>query len=124
MEPPKQLSNTTQKALIFNRGAPLNSEAIISAIGADHFGGSLSQNKMEQILRQWVGRELITKTMGNLFDSCMDDFTSILISEALNLTGVNRSRAAKLLGISKPTLHSKIEKYNIKLKTSVKEDLS
>ncbi|MBL7196293.1 MAG: hypothetical protein ISS64_08385, partial [Desulfobacterales bacterium] len=33
-------------------------------------------------------------------------------------------RAAKLLGISKPTLHSKIEKYNIKLKTSVEEDLS
>ena len=42
----------------------------------------------------------------------------------ISITGGNRSRAAKLLGISKPTLHSKIEKYNIKLKTSVEEDLS
>lgn len=120
----RELSNTIQKALIFNRGAPLNSEDIINAIGADHFGGDFSENKMEQILRQLAGRKLITKNTGNLFDSCMDDFASILISEALNLTEGNRSRAAKLLGISRPTLHSKIEKYNIKLKTSVKEDLS
>ncbi|MBC8431944.1 MAG: hypothetical protein H8D96_08480, partial [Desulfobacterales bacterium] len=30
--------------------------------------------------------------------------------------------AAKLLGISRPTLHSKIEKYGLKLETSVKEN--
>jgi DNA-binding protein Fis len=58
----------------------------------------------------------------NLFDALMDRFASILISEALNLTDGNRSRAAKLLGLSRPTLHSKIEKYGIKLKTSVEED--
>ncbi|MDX2439830.1 MAG: helix-turn-helix domain-containing protein, partial [Desulfobacterales bacterium] len=46
------------------------------------------------------------------------------ISEALTLSGGNRSRAAKLLGISRPTLHSKIEKYDLKIKTSVKKDLS
>jgi DNA-binding protein Fis len=42
--------------------------------------------------------------------------------EALNLTGGNRSRAAKLLGLSRPTLHSKIEKYRLKLETSVSEE--
>ena len=52
----------------------------------------------------------------------MDRFASILISEALNLTGGNRSSAAKLLGLSRPTLHSKIEKYHLKFETSIKED--
>jgi len=46
----------------------------------------------------------------------------MLVSQALNLTGGNRSRAAKLLGVSRPTLHSKIEKYNLKIETSVKGD--
>lgn len=40
----------------------------------------------------------------------------------LRLTGGNRSKAAKLPGLSRPTLHSKIEKYRLKLETSVKED--
>jgi DNA-binding protein Fis len=34
--------------------------------------------------------------------------------EALNLTGGNRSRAAKLLGLSRPTLLAKVEKYEIR----------
>jgi DNA-binding protein Fis len=55
----------------------------------------------------------------NLFDSLIDDTASIVISEALNLTGGNRSRAAKLLGLSRPTLQAKIEKYRLKIETSV-----
>ena len=59
--------------------------------------------------------------MKHLFDACIDRFASLLISEALNLTDGNRSRAAKLLGLSRPTLHSKIDKYKIRLETTVKE---
>jgi DNA-binding protein Fis len=43
----------------------------------------------------------------------------MLIKEVLNYTDGNRSRAAKLLGITRPTLHSKIEKYQLSFKTSV-----
>jgi len=50
-----------------------------------------------------------------------DHLAGLLVGEALNLTDGNRSRAAKLLGLSRPTLHSKIEKYGLKLKTSVEE---
>ena len=56
------------------------------------------------------------------FEKIMDHFAGILVGEALNLTAGNRSRAAKLLGLSRPTLHSKIEKYGLKLKTSVEEE--
>jgi len=74
------------------------------------------------MLHQLVRQELTTKARKNVFDSCIDHFASVIISEALNLTGGNRSRAAKLLGLSRPTLHSKIEKYSLKLEISVKEN--
>jgi DNA-binding protein Fis len=56
----------------------------------------------------------------DVFEACMDHFASLVISEALDLTSGNRSRAAKLLGISRPTLLSKIDKYRLRVETSVK----
>ncbi|MCX8012055.1 MAG: hypothetical protein N3A64_02725, partial [Desulfobacterota bacterium] len=40
----------------------------------------------------------------------------------LIITGGNRVRAAKILGLSRPTLQAKIEKYKIKIETSVKTE--
>ncbi|KPK21833.1 MAG: hypothetical protein AMK69_20910, partial [Nitrospira bacterium SG8_3] len=58
------------------------------------------------------------------FDSCMDWIAKIIVAEALTLTGGNRSQAARLLGLTRPTLHSKIEKYHLKFGTTVKEEES
>jgi DNA-binding protein Fis len=52
----------------------------------------------------------------------MDRFASILISETLDMTGGNRSKAARLLGLSRPTLQAKIEKYRLKVETSIKSE--
>jgi DNA-binding NtrC family response regulator len=108
-----------QKSLIFNRGAPITPEDINQAISEKNHTSKAGQEKMDELLRQLVRRELLDARK-NMFDSCMDLFAAILISEALNLTGGNRSRASKLLGLSRPTLHSKIEKYGLKLETSVR----
>lgn len=43
----------------------------------------------------------------------LDDLIRRLIIQALDLTGANRTRAAKLLGISRPTLVYRIEKHGI-----------
>jgi DNA-binding NtrC family response regulator len=48
----------------------------------------------------------------------------LLIKETLDLTHGNRSHAAKLLGMSRPTLHAKIEKYNIGPGSSSREQLA
>jgi DNA-binding protein Fis len=58
----------------------------------------------------------------NRFDRCMDAVASILVREAISLCSGNRSKAAKLLGISRPTLHAKIDKYGLRIETAVKED--
>jgi DNA-binding NtrC family response regulator len=120
----RELGNTIQKALIFNRGAAICKEDIMQAIQRDNVRNSLHYEKDEQTIRQWVRRMLTSPVHEKRFDDCMDRFANIIISEALNFTDGNRSQAAKLLGLSRPTLHSKIEKFGLELKTSVKNDSS
>jgi len=118
----RELENTIQKALIFNRGAPVSVEDTSQSIRGKSSGKSAGAKTDDEAILQWVNRILASKTKENLLDWSMDRFARMLISQALNLTGGNRSLAAKLLGVSRPTLHSKIEKYNIRIETSVKGD--
>ncbi|MDM8525137.1 sigma-54 dependent transcriptional regulator [Desulfococcaceae bacterium HSG8] len=120
----RELSNVIQKALIFNRGAPLSPDDITQAIIEKKPGSGTDENEnnSNKVLQELARRELTGSSRKNMFEWCIDHFASIVIREALNLTDGNRSRAAKLLGLSRPTLHSKIEKYRIKLKTSAKKD--
>ena len=73
----------------------------------------------DEPIRYWVKNHFTKSQRGGVYDTCMDHFASILISEALKITGGNRSDAAKLLGISRPTLHSKLEKYDLRIEVSV-----
>jgi DNA-binding protein Fis len=68
----------------------------------------------DDIIRQWVHHALTTEKSKEIFGDLVDHFAQLLIMEALNLTGGNRSRAAKLLGLSRPTLLAKVEKYEIR----------
>jgi DNA-binding NtrC family response regulator len=120
----RELGNTIQKALIFNRGAAICQEDILQAIQGNNVCISINYEKSEEAIRQWVRKMLTLPSNEKRFDDCMDRFANIIISEALNYTDGNRSQAAKLLGLSRPTLHSKIEKFGLEFKTSVKEDAS
>lgn len=74
-------------------------------------------------MRKWVNEMLRTPpSEGHLFDGLMDRFARIVITEALNITEGNRSHAAKLIGLSRPTLLSKIDKYQIQIRTRVEQD--
>jgi nitrogen regulation protein NR(I) len=117
----RELSNVLQKVLIFNRGAPIGVEDITQAISGKVPVKDEDRNREQEIIK-WIRDRLSSRPQENIFDSCMDHFAGILISEALKFTGGNRTQAAKLLGLSRPTLHSKIEKYGIRIETSVKED--
>lgn len=76
----------------------------------------------DEAIRRWIRSVMATEGRNSLFDTLADRFAGMLITEALNLTGGNRSRAAKLLGLSRPTLLSKIEKYHLRVETSVLTD--
>ncbi|MFA4915318.1 MAG: sigma-54 dependent transcriptional regulator [Syntrophales bacterium] len=118
----RELSNAIQKALIFSRGCPIRPQDISKAIkGKDTTIGSAEEHRPNELIQQWVRKSLLSENNNkDLFDSLMDNFGSVVIVEALDITCGNRSRAAKLLGISRPTLLARTEKYNIKIETLVK----
>ena len=115
----RELANTIQKALIFNRGAPISADDVSTAIEGERQASDLPVTDSEEIMRQMIRYELQHAQRTNLFEMMMDQYASIIISEALVKTDGNRSQAAKLLGLSRPTLHSKIDKYELKFKTSL-----
>jgi DNA-binding NtrC family response regulator len=118
----RELANTIQKALIFNPGTPITPEVISQAISGKMPGMVFKGEGEDEAIRAWVREKLLSGVEDNLFDRVMDQFSSVLVSEALAITGGNRSQSAKLLGLSRPTLHAKIEKYGLKFETSVKKE--
>ncbi len=118
----RELGNTVQKAIIFSRGAPINAEEISQAIRGESAEREVVSNNEDQTIREWARSSLAVSSGDKVFTDIIDRFSGLLITEALNLTAGNRSQAAKLLGLSRPTLLAKIEKYGIKIETAVKSE--
>ena len=70
-------------------------------------------------MRAFIRRALMDQAGNAAFEHVLDSVAKNTIAEALELTGGNRTRAAKLLGLSRPTLIAKIEKYGLKVTTQV-----
>jgi two-component system nitrogen regulation response regulator GlnG len=116
----RELGNLIQKVLIFNRGAPIASSELAQIIHRRNADEQTSQIPQETI-REWVRQMMDREPETCRFDDIVDIISGIVISEALISTDGNRTQAAKLLGMSRPTLHAKIEKYNIRMKTQVSD---
>jgi len=128
----RELGNALQKALIFSRGCPIGPEEMRQAIGGGGGGGGAadsgasargqhtsSQAGGDDPMRAFIRRALMDQAGNAAFEHVLDAVAKNTIAEALELTGGNRTRAAKLLGLSRPTLIAKIEKYGLKVTTQV-----
>ena len=141
----RELANSLQKALIFSRGCPIGPEEMRQAIGKSSAQGNLKgdgqggftalRNQPEPSatgsgpsagpgggddpLRAFIRQALLDQAGDNAFEHVLDTVARGTIAEALEITGGNRTRAAKLLGLSRPTLIAKIEKYGLKMTTQV-----
>jgi DNA-binding NtrC family response regulator len=113
----RELANTVQKAIIFSRGLPISDKDIAHAIEGERSARPSEQADEDETLKRWVRKSLMQEKGDKAFGSLMDRFTGLVIAEALTVTQGNRSQAARLLGLSRPTLLSKIEKYGIKIST-------
>ncbi len=119
----RELANTLKKALIFSSGYPIRPEDISYAIAEGEASAeSETQATMEEAARKWVKAILLSNDYKDRYNYLMDTFGSIVVSEALQLTSNNRSQAAKLLGLARPTLLSKIEKLHLTARVNVCSD--
>jgi DNA-binding NtrC family response regulator len=114
----RELANTLQKALILGRGGPVRAEDVAQAIAGGEGDEVTESTDIETAIRQWIRDTLVSEEQGEPFTRLMDRFAGIVLTEALTLTGGNRSKAAQLLGISRPTLQARIQKHGVKSETT------
>jgi len=125
----RELGNVLKKALIFSRGGPIGVEEMRQATGHQEAAGQGDPAGRERReghaapgetpLRAFIRRALMDEAGNAAFEHVLDAVAKSTIAEALEITGGNRTRAAKLLGLSRPTLIAKIEKYGLKVITQV-----
>lgn len=120
----RQLANVIRKALIFNRGYPVESADVKRVVGEEGNGtvqvkGTEGLDEAASWLDRWILRSLERGVLERPFDALVDDFSARVIRVALEVTKGNRTQAAKLLGISRPTLLARMEKYGIRVEATV-----
>ncbi|MHC1788640.1 sigma-54-dependent transcriptional regulator [Solidesulfovibrio sp.] len=116
----RELGNTLKKALIFSRGGPLSPDEVTKALGEPLRGPAPGEADGLDPMEYFLRRELASGRDG-LFEDLMDRFGHLVIRQALEATGGNRSQAARLLGLSRPTLIAKIEKYGLRIESRIRQ---
>ncbi|MGD8561933.1 MAG: sigma-54 dependent transcriptional regulator [Desulfarculaceae bacterium] len=113
----RELANAMEKCLIFSRGRPISPEDV-----AEHITGTARpvarSAPAEKTLQAWVSHAF-AQGGEQLLTGLVEQVEQLAVAEALRLTGGNRLRAAKLLGISRPTLLARIDKYGLRTGTTV-----
>ncbi|MBU1155946.1 MAG: sigma 54-interacting transcriptional regulator, partial [Proteobacteria bacterium] len=109
----RELANAMEKCLIFGRGHPVGAEEVATLVlePGEGPGGSLSP-EMDQAIRAWC-RQGIAAGRSRLLGALLNRVEEIIVSEALETTKGNRSRAARLLGVSRPSLLARLKKYSL-----------
>jgi nitrogen regulation protein NR(I) len=107
----RELENVIKKAVVLGHGKYLLPEYI--AVSEELSGGSEDlEDELRDVLAKII--EAKSKLSGNsLYEDVIHDIEKQLIIAIFKKTKGNQTQAAKLLGISRPTLKDKIEKLGV-----------
>ena len=111
----RELENTVRKSIIFAK-TPFLTSCDLDLGGQPSFTEIKEPSSFTEPLRSSVRNLLNARGRnGQIYSHILKEAERILLEEALNASGWNRSKAARLLGINRLTLRRKLEEYNIYL---------
>ena len=108
----RELANVIEQSLIFSRGRPVDADHIASLVPSPRDAAETGLTTANETLRQWV-HESVAFGRRDLLGTVVDHVTERVIREVLEITGGNKVRAARILGISRPTLQARLKKFNL-----------
>jgi len=115
----RELEHCIQRTMIFTRGHAIQADDVRRALEG-HDEPSRAAPETDD-LRPIVQRYLQSCSGTAAHESFVDAVDKLLVAEALRLTDGNQTRAARLLGLTRPTLQAKMQKHGIHRETGVRE---
>jgi len=119
----RELEHCIHRVVISTKGYPIQPDDILRALevegapSAPELGGT-----DEEKLRALVVKHLQRSQGAATHTSFLEAADKLLVAEALRLTGGNQTRAAKLLGLTRPTLQAKMQKHSLRMGTAAPTD--
>lgn len=104
----RELENVIKKALLLGKGNILLPEHILIITKGPEKNDLNTQ--LQNLLGEMVKISIESKSH-SIYTDFIESVEKVLIAEVLKYTHGNQTQAAKLLGISRPTLKDKIERY-------------
>lgn len=109
----RQLEHCIYRVLIFTRGYPIQVGDVYRARDSDQTVQQPFAQSLEQSLGELVSRYLDVRIGERAHEELLDQLDRLLVEEALRRTNGNQTHAAQLLGLSRPTLHAKMQRHGI-----------
>lgn len=111
----RELENTVRKAIVFAK-RPFLTSYDIDINSLPPITATKDPTSFTDPLRSSVRNLLGSRGRnGQIYSQILKEAERVLLEEALNASGWNRSKAARLLGINRLTLRRKLEEYNLSL---------
>ena len=108
----RELANVIEKCLIFSRGRPVGIKEVRNLAQGEEQAVRRPDGEFDQTIIDWV-RDCLDRDGDNRLTDMTDRVVKVIIAEALAVCDHNRSRTARFLGVSRPTLIYKIDKYGL-----------
>jgi transcriptional regulator with GAF, ATPase, and Fis domain len=118
----RELEHCIHRAMIYTRGYPIQPDDIQRALERPNgeqrrrTDGS-ERDLLREVVRSYLGRRSGPST----HQEFLDMVDALLVAEALRLTSGNQTRAARLLGLTRPTLQARMGKHGIRKQTGIVE---
>src|SRR5207249_309043 len=112
----RELENVVRRALVSSHGS-ISLSDVQEAIAGDTVGKSAPLPAADQPLAAYVS-DLLGKVMRNELEDAQARVTAAaeleLYTQAIQLAGGDQSKAAKWLGVSRPTMREKLLRYGLR----------
>jgi two-component system nitrogen regulation response regulator GlnG len=109
----RELANLMEQCLIFSRGQRVDRAMVERLLGGVQESVSDPFEVVDTELVKWV-RQALEDDPDDLLDAITRRVTRVVLDEVMRHTGGNQSRAARLLGVSRPTLAAKLRRLGLR----------
>ena len=113
----RELQHCIQRAMIHTKGYPIQAANLHVAFDLDSERmpeeiANLDDERLLDIVQHWLSSHGGVRA----YEGFMDKAERLLLAEALKRTQGNQTWAAELLGLTRPTLHAKMQKQGLQAK--------